>query len=231
MFHTTNIETYGYCNRQCSFCFNAPRFKKRKQGIMPEWLWNKLIDDLVDMDYTGRIGPYLYGEPLMDKRLPELIGYASERLEGAIVIATNGDFLTAQLLEKLIKNGLTYLLVTEYDEELSPEILCLKANYPEYIRYRHYSQVNDFIDRAGKIFGNKTIYHEPCLRQAKQLAINWEGKVLLCCCDYYGEHMFGNVNTQSLKEIWNSKKFKKVRNWLNRGQREKVNICKYCTAR
>jgi len=197
---------------------------------MPEWVWNKLVDDLVDMDYTGRIGPYLYGEPLMDKRLPQLIGYASQRLVGLINIASNGDFLTPALLEELIKNGLSHATVTEYDEELKSELLCLEANYPEHIRYRHYKQY-DLIDRQGKIFGNKIVYYIPCLRPERQLVVNWNGDVLLCCSDYWAQHTFGNVKNQSLKEIWNGKKFKKVRNWLNRGQRNKVDICKYCTAR
>jgi len=198
---------------------------------MPEWVWRKIVDNLADMEYTGKISPHFYGEPLMDKRLPSLIDYASENLDGAIVIATNGDYLTDNLLQELIRAGLSYLLVTNYDEKLKSEILYFRQKYPGYIKYRSYKDIRNLMNRAGQIFNCKTIYSGSCPRPESQLVINWQGKVLLCCNDFYAKHMFGNVNTQSIEEIWNNKEFKKVRNILNRGQREKVDICKYCNGK
>jgi radical SAM protein with 4Fe4S-binding SPASM domain len=60
------------------------------------------------------------------------------------------------------------------------------------------------------------------------MTINWKGDVLLCCQDFYGEYVMGNVNADSLQTIWNNDKFRKYREKLSKGQRRMIPICKYC---
>jgi len=224
MFLSTNIETTAYCNRQCEFCFNANRFRRRNMGVMPERLWKKIIDELAEMGFDGRISPYLYGEPLLDDRLPRFTEYATEKLRGAIIIATNGDYLTREVLDKF--NGRTQFLVTEYDNRVKPEILALAKDY-SHVFYRPMLK-KDLVNRAGQIFQQKISHKVPCLRPGQQLVINWEGEVLPCCNDFYAKYSFGNVKDKPIQEIWDSKEFKKFRKMLAKGKRAKVEICKYC---
>lgn len=225
MFASTNIETYAYCNRQCEFCFNAKRFPNRKLGIMDTRLWKKIIDELAEIGFEGRISPYFYGEPLLDERLPSLIEYATERLTGDVFIATNGDYLTEELLDKF--NGRTEFYIRSYDGKANPRILKLKEDYGRIV-YRPKFKEEYLVDKAGIIFKRGVSHKAPCLRPQTQLVINWEGEVLLCCNDFYAKHSFGNVKEKSIREIWDSKEFKKFRKMLAKGKRAKVDICKYC---
>ena len=229
IFTSTNIEVYGYCNRKCSFCFNS-RLPERKGGIMDVKLWEKIIDELSTIKYTGRISPYFYGEPLLDKRIVELISYARRKCPySRIHISSNGDKLTEELLIKLIENGLDKILITNYDDFEKEHITNLYMKYPRIIQYRNYKEI-DLKNRAGSIFKKSTdMANKPCLRPSRQLVINWNGNLLLCCNDYYENYVFGNVKNESILEIWESEDFKKYREILSiAGGRKQIDICSKC---
>lgn len=57
----------------------------------------------------------------------------------------------------------------------------------------------------------KKIYQKPCFYLWDTLIVLWNGKVITCCQDLLGECIVGDANTQSLEEIWNSSKIKKLR--------------------
>ena len=78
-FSDVNIETYGYCNRQCSFCFNNDKYPKREIGVMEEEIFRRIIDELGNLDFSGRVGLHHYGEPLLDDRLPQFIEYVRKK--------------------------------------------------------------------------------------------------------------------------------------------------------
>jgi len=233
MFDSTNIETYAYCNRGCSFCFNSDRFSKRKKGVMTEELWKKIIDELSEIKYLGRISPHFFGEPLLDKRIIQLISYARKKNPYAYIrLNSNGDFLTEELFMKLIENGLDYIIITNYDDFENNNLLALYNKHPSYIKYRNYTNIN-LSNRAGSIFNvSKDNAKKSCLRPGRQLVINWEGNVILCCNDYYAKHVFGNVKNESIIKIWNSTDFKEYRKILSKiGGRNEIEICRNCDVR
>lgn len=230
IFTSTNIELYGYCNRRCNFCFNNSRFPARDVGIMDESLWKKIIDELSAIQYTGRISPYFYGEPLLDKRITELVLYARKKCPYShILISSNGDVLTEELLVKLIENGMDEILLTNYDDFEKEDIINMYKKYPRFIQYRNYKEI-DLKNRAGSLFEKSTDkINRPCLRPSRQLVINWKGNVLLCCNDYYEQYIFGNVNNKSVREIWKDNDFIKYREILSKvGGRKEIDICKKC---
>lgn len=73
VFTSIQIETWCFCNRACSFCFNSTKLAEREQGIMPDETWEHVMDQLGQMHYKGRISLHFYGEPLLDKRIPKLV--------------------------------------------------------------------------------------------------------------------------------------------------------------
>jgi radical SAM protein with 4Fe4S-binding SPASM domain len=80
-------------------------------------VYHRIIDQLHDLQFAGRISPYLMNESLLDKRLPELIAYTRERCpEGWIAINTNGDALSEPLIERLYDAGLNCMDVNAYDD-------------------------------------------------------------------------------------------------------------------
>lgn len=230
IFTSTNIEVYGYCNRKCDFCFNSNRFPPRDVGIMEEGLWKKIINELSNMKYTGRISPYFYGESLLDKRIVELVSYARKKCPySRIFISSNGDVLSKELLVKLIESGMDEILVTNYDDVEKGQMVDLHKKYPRIVQYRNYKEI-DLKNRAGSIFEKSTVKtNQPCLRPSKQLVINWKGNVLLCCNDYYEQHIFGNVNNKPILDIWRDKIFIKYREILSLSEgRKQIDVCKKC---
>ncbi len=228
LFISTDIETYGYCNRSCEFCFNNPKFEQREKGIMPEEMWKNIIDELSCLKYKGRISPHFYGEPLLDNRLPDLISYGRKKCPRAyILIDTNGDLLDETIIRKLYSSGVNKLFVTSYDASIPDRLLSLRDKYPAIVRVRSVQDFNK-VNRSGKIFDKKKKLKKVCLNPSFQLVINWQGDVLLCCMDYYKEVSFGNVGTSSIANIWLSEKFAYVRRSLRIAQRETIPICKYC---
>lgn len=229
MFTSTNIETYGHCNRACDFCFNSDRFPDRGPGIMPLETWEKIINDLSALGFAGRISPHHYGEPLLDKRLPELLSMARKACPDAeLHFSSNGDLLTEALLLKLLDHGLDSILVTNYDDFERPLLTGLHEKYPDHVRYRQ-SRDMWFQNKAGVQLDRVSSHARmPCLRPSRQLVVNWKGNVVLCCNDYYENHVFGNVMDASLLEIWNSDEFRRYRRLLGKGYRAEIDICANC---
>lgn len=60
--------------------------------------------------------------------------------------------------------------------------------------------------------------------------ITWEGKVMPCCHIIDSEEaVIGNVNEQSVKEIYFGEKYQHIRNILAARKRQELDICKDCT--
>ena len=85
MFNDIIIETTTQCNRRCGYCPNSvyDRSLKHNSHLMSEHLFMKIINDLKEMRFAGRISPHFYGEPLLDKRLYRLMKYAHDTLPKA----------------------------------------------------------------------------------------------------------------------------------------------------
>lgn len=200
---------------------------------MDEALWKKIIDELADLKYAGRISFHFYGEPLLDKRIVKFVAEAREKCpQSHIRIMSNGDMLTETFLQDLIKHGLHNILVTNYDEEDNQTLIELSKKYPKHLTYRSYK---DFTlkNRAGSLFDeHNTIVDTPCLRPSRQFVINWKGNVLLCCNDYYEEYVMGNVRSDLIKTIWNSKKLRKYQRILSKeGGRNSIPLCQGCNTK
>jgi MoaA/NifB/PqqE/SkfB family radical SAM enzyme len=91
--------------------------------------------------------------------------------------------------------------------------------------------VDNFTNRSGNIPGFAGAVSEPlnkhCVRPFRIMYINWTGQVTLCCNDYYSQTDFGNVNTQSLLECWNSMELHVYRLKLQNKKRDCF-LCSNC---
>jgi len=68
----------------------------------------------------------------------------------------------------------------------------------------------------------------PCVRFWHELIVMSNGRVPLCCVDYDGKIILGDFNTQSLKEIWDSDNFKRIRQLHLDFKADKIPLCKKC---
>ncbi len=60
------------------------------------------------------------------------------------------------------------------------------------------------------------------------IRINWNGNVVLCCQDYEGKVILGNVNDQSIVDIWNNKLIQHYRESHKNFQFGDLKICNDC---
>jgi MoaA/NifB/PqqE/SkfB family radical SAM enzyme len=51
----------------------------------------------------------------------------------------------------------------------------------------------------------------PCYRLWLTFTVLWDGRVSLCCADFDGHHVLGDLKTQSIAEIWNSPAYRAAR--------------------
>jgi MoaA/NifB/PqqE/SkfB family radical SAM enzyme len=51
----------------------------------------------------------------------------------------------------------------------------------------------------------------PCYRPWLTFTVLWDGRVSLCCADFDGHTILGDMNTSSIKEIWNNDLYRSVR--------------------
>jgi len=103
---TLNLETTNICNLRCMFC--PHHLMKRRQGVMQESLFRKIIDEATAIGFRKAILSGC-GEPLCDKYIVERIAYIKQHNINDIDLTTNGYLLTDSLLTKLFQAGLTRL--------------------------------------------------------------------------------------------------------------------------
>ncbi|MEI0566357.1 radical SAM/SPASM domain-containing protein [Brachyspira pulli] len=232
------IETVNRCNSTCNFCPVSVGNEKRPYMKMSEELFNKIINDLVDIDYSRSIGLFLTNEPFLDDRIIEFAKIAKTKLPKArLEILTNGSVFTLEKFKESYKY-FDYIHINNYsdDDKLHKnvqEIYDFCKQNPQYIdkTYIAKRKLNEFLStRGGNVPNRKeSLQTLPylCYLPIVQFPIRPDGKVSLCCCDTYGQMTLGDVNTTSIKDIWNSETYKKINELMLKG-RENLEICKYC---
>jgi len=68
----------------------------------------------------------------------------------------------------------------------------------------------------------------PCRKIWTETIVMSNGKVALCCIDADGEVVLGDFNKQTLRQIWESAKFKKIREFHLNYEADKITLCKNC---
>jgi len=104
-----SIETINLCNARCTICAH-PQMKRPKGKMAPS-----LVRSLIDQAREGQVTRLFlsgYGEPLLDKRLPEFIAYARDRELADICIVTNGYLLDPSTAAELIEAGLNTIVIS-----------------------------------------------------------------------------------------------------------------------
>lgn len=170
LFTRIQIQTVSWCNRSCNFCPSG-KFPVPKTFMALE-VYHRIIDQLSNLHYDGRISPYLMNESLLDKRLPDLIAYARRRCpESWIAINTNGDALSATLLHRLFDAGLNCLDVNTYDD------LAQYERYTE-LTQRVVAQRQDVSWRTGyldPLFNGANLSRQIKILHCRDMT-DWEGR-------------------------------------------------------
>lgn len=234
IFERVNIETCSWCNLKCNFC---PFSKYEREKKLMNWeIYTKIIDELSNIKYSGTIAFHLYNEPFLDKMLFERLRYARENCKNAfLLLDTNGTLLT----EEKLKTALRYLdriIINDYYGMLSKKISkwnlqntemskILLVPYKKFYPHKINSRLGDveIPPEARRSLPLKQFCESPFVR----MVVNYKGEVLLCCEDFRGRAVIGDVRTQNLMDIWRSKKLNNIRRRLLNFDRNffPCNIC------
>lgn len=224
------IATDWRCTRHCWYC---PR---SNQGVtMTEDLFRKIILDLKIWGFKGRVSLHGYNEPLLDNRLCDFITFIKVHLpQSSVVIYSNGDLLTKEILLKLIAAGMDKIMVSLHQPTSDGRVLELTKIASEQTvvqlmdfrdGHRNFALWNRGKERLEKKFGGTKKYSRCYIIYT--CVVHSNGNVVLCCQDGLGEYVLGNLLTKSLQEVWESSDFKKIRNQVSRGS-FMLPICKRC---
>ena len=238
LFEFIEVETINRCNGMCSFCPVNKKVDPRIETKMEKGLFKKIIDELSSLNYSGELSLFSNNEPLLDERIIEFHKYAREKLPKARMhLFTNGTLLSLEIFLELMKY-LDELIIDNYQQEL--KLLKPVAAINEYVSTHPelkekvtivLRKPHEILTSRGGDAPNRTNVQsygdETCALPFEQMIIRPDGKVSLCCNDPLGRNTLGDVNNNSLQEIWYGDKYKMVRQCIAEG-RKNWKQCEFC---
>ena len=247
VFKYLELETIASCNRKCPICLREtfpnkdldihknrfPNTSTIGQGVkMSRDLFYDIIEQSLQMGFDGTINLQHYNEPLLDDRLVEFSKHIKKQkqIKGPLLLCSNFDLISEELAKELdgvydiIQVALYMHKVKQIPREKWIKSLFKKTQIiftKGWHQASHYNTVNPhFVQKYSM---------NTCWSYNAHLYIAYDGTILNCCEDYSGNFNLGNINDTPLKEIWNSKVYKKLIKDLSReGGRQKYEHCKEC---
>jgi radical SAM protein with 4Fe4S-binding SPASM domain len=238
LFKLVEIETYNRCNGVCSFCPVNRNADTREEEYMDEKLFERIIQQLEDIDYCESISLFSNNEPLLDDRIVRFHEYARKHLPKArIHMLTNGLLLTKELFFQLIDN-LDELIIDNYNQQLKL-IKPVELIVNEIMNNKTLEdKVTIFIRRPFEVLSsrggnaqNKQTRIDcssiKCISPYQQIVIRPSGKVSLCCNDPLGRYTMGDLKYEVITDIWYGAEFDEARRNLSQGRGNYGN-CRHC---
>ena len=238
----------GLCNRVCVFCPRVdPKIFPNINEHLPVELYEKTMTELAEVDYDGMILYSGFGEPFLYKSIEHLIVLSKQYCPKVRVeCVTNGDTVTPGKLKSMFDAGLDTLLISLYDGPEQREVfqgMMAEAGVSEsqvVLRDRWLPAEENYgitlVNRSGMVnipeAGIGAI-SEPlkrrCFYPFYSVVVDYDGAVLLCTHDWGKKFIVGNLNHQTIHELWDNDRIKKVRESLANADRSFV-PCSGCDA-
>jgi hypothetical protein len=270
------IENTNHCNAECVMC---PRDTlSRKRGFMDFGLFEKIIKEASSESRKPVTHLHGFGEPLLDKLLPDKIRLAKDHGITQTYIVSNASRLFPETSRKIIRAGLDKMKISFYgtDEESYNNTMKrldfkvtlqnikdflrirmeLKSETPRLVLQYLPNETNDsevakfkslwgpLIDRqAGDCLNVATLHNygggraynrmgkaivSVCYFPWTSMSVLWDGRVVTCCMDSNGVQVLGDLNTQTVQEVWNGPVLTGVRNDFGNLDYENYPVCMSC---
>lgn len=218
------IEVNSRCNRRCVYCPNSVPSFPSAERYMSATLFETVIRELAEIQFSGRLSFHFFNEPLLRLDLEKLVAWARLRLPLAyLVLYTNGDLLTQERYSTLLDAGMDHFFVTRHDFDAYP------TRPFQFVQHPHNFTVSG---RGGTIAESTEPLEIACFAPSEMLIITVDGDVVLCFEDAEKRHIMGSFATQTLPEIWFGERFEAFRGPLESGDRfSAAPICQLCDNR
>lgn len=198
------------CSRTCVFCPRSnPKLYKNVKNFIDLSTCELLAQQLIELNYTGRVGFVGFGEPLLHPQIIDCVRILSKTSAQWLELNTNGDFLTRELASGLAKAGCTHLSISLYDSDQTAMFDSMLAGIDINIVYRHQydASVNynlNLVNRIEITTGKELLnINRSCYFPFYKMFIDWNGDYLLCDQDWarYTGGQY-NINNISVKNYW-----------------------------
>lgn len=103
------VETTNRCNARCRIC--PHRFMTRPVQTMSDALYRQVIDECAE-NRCREVQLHNFGEPLLDRSLPERIAYAKRQGIRKVKFFSNGSLLNEAWARELLESGLDEIKIS-----------------------------------------------------------------------------------------------------------------------
>jgi MoaA/NifB/PqqE/SkfB family radical SAM enzyme len=103
------VDPLNVCNLRCPLCPTGTGDLERHQGKMPWETFKKVIDEMAP--YAYEVNLHNWGESLLHPNIFEMIEYVASK-NVATNMSTNFNLVTDEKIDKLIRSGLEYLILS-----------------------------------------------------------------------------------------------------------------------
>jgi len=197
IFTAVEIEINSNCNLSCSYCPNNEH-ERIEKGSMKKELYYKIISDLKEIGFEGRISYDFYNEPTLCKNLVHFVAHTKQELPKVrIVLYSNGTRLDTELFNQLEHAGVDRYIITKHEEVkdyvFEKTYSKLSEEQKNKVMYKHNSEIEKYnrgelLDHIGDKIKNLT----PCYIPSWLISITNKGTVLPCFEDFFQELSMGN---------------------------------------
>jgi len=237
LFSRVEIETINRCNASCTFCPVNKNADTRPHLKMTDDLFDKILNELHELKYSGTVALFANNEPFLDKRIEEFAKNTRTLLpEARIEIFTNGTVLKLSRFIEVIPY-LDLMVIDNYNDDLKwhdtvkaiREYLDQNPEHRAKVSIRMRRETALMSSRGGQAPNNSKKKPLPisCLLPFYHLYIRPDGKIGLCCVDALYKFTLGDVSVQSLKDVWYSENYTKIREKIREG-RNTLEVCDCC---
>ena len=213
-----DVGMFDWCNRRCSYCpvsAHPGQHSKNGDTILSQSVWDRLVDNLAEMNFSGRVSPHHYNEPLLRYELVKerLLELRAKVPKCKIVLYTNGDLLPKYFTGLI--GVCDTIIVSLHEGRRNKELLGL-LNSRELNRYFRVEIKNigsseyGLLDRTNAISPQRIWHPTTCPNYdfgRNTLVINPRGQVVNCIQDHDADKVWGDLSSQSVQKIWGSKEY------------------------
>lgn len=196
-------------------------------SLNPSTLTEGLIDKLIDSGpgiVCFSLDSLISGRLTLIRGIKKPASYCLNMIDKFI----NKSRLSSNKIHKVIQ-----MVSLELNLDERQTFLKLKETYHEEDVYVYISENYGFgdIELVQETAGRENIASSGnvcCSAPYADTVILWNGDVVLCCYDYDGSNIIGNINKESLEAIWDGEKIRKIRELFDKKETCKLSYCSKC---
>ncbi len=251
------VELVEGCNLMCEFCgIHGIRKKAGGYKFMGTWEAKRIAQRIAHTGWKSRVEFAMHGEPTLNPNFLSIIKTFRKYLPAnQLTVLTNGAGIVKgpkRKIKTLFKAGLNIMAIDDYSTNPFAKKIKEKVSglsYPGEVSPHSRVKLTDrlviYIQdiTTAKSGGHSTInshcgcatpppiapLKKRCAKPFRELSIRWDGHVAICCNDWRGHYVCGNVINDGIVDIWNNRLFEAARKLLYYKDRDFI-PCKWCDA-